>query len=417
VGFERVLLALVVAAALSPLSQSEGRLLRVRDALLRIEDVDGPVVPVLHQGATQLFLERGARHAKEARIDVVSVHAPEARRTVWSGARPFAWDVGDADADETPEVLVGLPRAGTGGELRLVSGASGAHLRVHSAENGHDRFGASLAFLGDVDGDGCADYAASAPQLAGRPIAGGWSVRDSSGTLGWVRVFSGADGKELWRTSGLADDQGFGSHVAALGDLDGDGSPDLLAQAHPGSDDPLVLLSGASGKVIAHVPHRGWWAGAAGDLDADGVPDLFLETGDSEGSERFGSPTFLSGRSRQPLFDLRGRPGQLWTSGEGSIAALGDLDGDGHDDVGLGLASAEALRLEPDGREVPCSGCVLVLSGRTHEVFLGVYGEPGTRAGLGMDLAALPDVSGDGHPDLVVTSWQHAYVFPGPGKR
>jgi hypothetical protein len=121
------------------------------------------------------------------------------------------------------------------------------------------------------------------------------------------------------------------------------------------------------------------------------------------------------------------------------LVALGDIDGDGFDDLAstasnywLGenlLASLSDGRRdlrdldfeglwggEEDASEpVEGAGIVLVHSGRTRDVVWFLLGRLGLNEQLGHGVCAVSDVSGDGWPDLVVTGRQGSYVFEGPG--
>ena len=426
----------------------------IDDALFRISGVGGPVVPVSDldgDGTPDLVVERGNRYKAGGQIEIVSLRSGETIRVLWTSDHEFVWECGgDVDGDGVPDVLVGIPDpmdADEGsGRIVVVSGADACVLRCTPGAASGDRFGASLAFLDDVDGDGCDDYAVGAPQLKGAPDVRVRRLPDVIRVPGWVFVYSGRDGSEIWRTAAVPRQIGFGTHIAAIGDLDGDGARDLLAQARPRATAPIVLLSGVSGAAIAHFPHRGWWAGMGGDLDADGVADLYLEGGTgldddpyASGLDRSGSVLFLSGRSREPLFEI---PYIDWLEADGGTVSVGDVDGDGYGDFGIctsqfhlpgpgdahspeshvldfeELTLDELIRFESDpwcgGSH---SGCALLYSGRSQEVLWGVFGRPGSYRCIGHEMAALPDVSGDGYPDLIVTGNSEAYVFAGPGPR
>jgi hypothetical protein len=98
-----------------------------------------------------------------------------------------------------------------------------------------DRFGSALVTLGDLDGDGVAELAVGAP--------GDDDGNRDRGAL-WI-LFPAQDGtvRQQRRVAGSSDlgaaldnfDE-FGSALATLGDLDGDGLRELAVGA-PGDDD------------------------------------------------------------------------------------------------------------------------------------------------------------------------------------
>ncbi|MFN0009381.1 MAG: hypothetical protein ACKVXR_15865 [Planctomycetota bacterium] len=203
------------------------------------------------------------------------------------------------------------------------------------------------------------------------------------------------------------------------------------------SPNPLLVFSGVNGKEIARVAHSGGGVGPAGDLDGDGIMDLFQDKGQEQGCLRLGEASFLSGASRKLLFTL---PYPDMCSDHGTTVAMGDLDGDGMGDIGLGdgnlnligpgnpgfagnkinlskfsLEDALALGSEPWNAFSWESGCAFVYSGRTRRVIFGVWGEPGTMQGLGVGVSPLPDFTGDGWPDVMVAKEDTAYAFRGPG--
>ncbi len=155
---------------------------------------------------------------------------------------------GDLDGDGVPDLLVGAPRADL---AYAYSGASGEPILTLEGPAPASRFGAALAGVGDLDGDGVGDLAVGAP-------------RDDRGgsNSGSVTIYSGNSGTELAVLLGGAGER-LGSSVAGLGDLDGDGSPEVAAGA------PYADLGGQSSGVA-----RVWSfsLGAAGRNAAVAVP-------------------------------------------------------------------------------------------------------------------------------------------------
>src|SRR5262245_32720121 len=136
-------------------------------------------------------------------------------------------------------------------------------------------FGTALANAGDVDGDGLTDL------VIGAQFANAWR--------GAARVVSGADGSTIYtyvnegQKSGSLDQ--YGRSVVGAGDLDGDGRADFaIAQDNVVAlqiGGRLTTYRGSDGGVL-HVLNgntnggNGFATGLAnvGDVDGDGVDDL-----------------------------------------------------------------------------------------------------------------------------------------------
>ena len=236
--------------------------------------------------------------------------------------------VGDTNGDGIPDLVVGA--LGTLNENAwILDGRNGAVLhRVPGPKGlGDIEFGYSAAAMGDLDGDGMGDFA----------------VGTHSGQL--VEFFSGASGRMLFQAAGSAS---FGRSLANLGDIDGDGLSDLLV------GEPLAnsvsILSGADGTLLHRLTSPdgvrfGEAVGLAGDVDRDGRGDLLV-----------GDPEFLNRSGRVQVFSTRasleGRAGLLFeivgpVNGDrlgASVAGGLDMDGDGRADFVTGAPGAEIAK-------------------------------------------------------------------------
>jgi MYXO-CTERM domain-containing protein len=234
-------------------------------------------------------------------------------------------------------------------------------------------------------------------------------------------------------------DAGAG-RVVAVGDLDGDGVPDIGIGAPFDDADGLdagrvYLFSGArvlhrnllpdeADAVIAGADPGallGWSLAGAGDLDGDGHRDLAVgaplqRTGDGSGTVFvfFGPMDDWDLPLQVADADVIVQAEHLSSGLGATLAGGGDVTGDGLDDLWLGApytsdTEDDPLEVELDEHKL---GRVHLLAGDPSLpplVELGVYahlslaGE--TPAGMfGSSLAAGEDISGDGVPDLCVGS-------------
>ena len=159
-----------------------------------------------------------------------------------------------------------------------------------------DRFGAAVANVGDIDGDGVADLAVGAPG----DNHGSFELSNNAGAVYFV--LRGGDGSAKSSVKAVVDhgqkNDWFGSSVAAIGDLDGDGRSEVLVGApywdEKGRVDSGAIFVyslegdgsvktassyGAKNRGSAHLgssDNFGISVAAAGDVDGDGIPDAYV---------------------------------------------------------------------------------------------------------------------------------------------
>ena len=243
----------------------------------------------------------------------------------------FGWTLatGDFDGDGYDDLAIGSPyedigsHVDAGGVNILFGGSNGLSSSgdqdwhqdksgIEGAAEPYDRFGEALA-VGDFDGDGFDDLAVGVPQedlTIGFGLPDGGAVNVIYGTSSGLT----ASGDQLWHqdVSGVNDvaeaDDFFGFALAA-GNFDGDGEDDL-----------------AIGVWSEDLP-GGWF----GNSDAGAVNVLYGTTsGLSSSGDEFWHQDVVGVEGAVEPSDLFG----------GSLAA-GDFDGDGEDDLAIGVAGED----------------------------------------------------------------------------
>lgn len=119
-------------------------------------------------------------------------------------------------------VLVGAPgHSYPSGSAFLHDGVTGAHLLTLTGATTSNGFGHAVSRIGDLDQDGVQDLLIGAPYAV---IGGQLSV-------GQATIHNGLTGSEIARFDGKRSHSRMGFAVAATGDHDGDGKPDILVGA------------------------------------------------------------------------------------------------------------------------------------------------------------------------------------------
>ncbi len=368
--------------------------------------------------------------------------------------------VGDLDKDGVAELAVGafgesdggpdrgavyilfMNRQGVVRKYQKISSTAGSFTTLRDG----DKFGTSLATLGDLDGDGVDDLLVGA--------VGYHEGRKERGAL-WV-LFLATDGtvksyQRIGSQAGgfvgvLPEGSTFGISAAALGDVNGDGVTDVVIGARRDDDggpyrgaawilflkrDGTVLaqqkISSTAGQLTATLADSvefGQSVGSLGDFDGDGVPDMVVGAfRDRDGGTHTGAVwliflerdgTVKGHRKISPTeggFTGRLRDKDLFGSG---VAAIGDLNGDQIPDLAVG-----ARRTDDGGLD---RGAIWILQLNRDGTVQHNWKISQTRGGFqgrlmdddqfGYSLGAIGDLNGDNMPDLATG----AIFDDGPGQ-
>lgn len=212
---------------------------------------------------------------------------------------------------------------------------------------------ARLARAGDVNGDGVEDFIlGSAVGLdAGNGIPPG--LPGNTSPPGLALVYSGADGVLLHALVGDSPNDNFGRSVSGAGDVNGDGTADVIVGA-PYAD-PIgtaTVYSGADWSVLHSLEgiltqgnqsdNFGWSVAGLGDVNSDGVVDLLVGAPQADGNGSLaGRVDVISGLDGSRIYSVHA-PESSFKLGT-RVVGGGDVNGDGlpdfiisnHTEVGL----------------------------------------------------------------------------------
>lgn len=185
---------------------------------------------------------------------------------------PTTWLEGDTLLATVPADLLRTPRIVSVAVRNdaMAGGQSGVLLfdiDYPPCGSAGDRVGYDVLGIGDVDGDDRGDFVMGSPGVNGR---------------GEV-VCRSSDGSVVWSRQGGVGDQ-YGQSVGDADDWDGDGVNEVIvgAPAWNGFRGYAQVLNGRTGSIVATyqwgAPNEefGWDVDGVGDLDGDGVPDVLI---------------------------------------------------------------------------------------------------------------------------------------------
>ncbi|HSG26961.1 MAG TPA: hypothetical protein VLA34_00675, partial [Candidatus Krumholzibacterium sp.] len=364
-------------------------------------------------------------------------------------------ELGDLDGDGVEDLAVGAYADDDGGSGRgavwilflNTNGTVKAHQKISDTAGNFtgtldntDYFGSSVTNLGDIDGDTVIDIAVGAKY-------------DDDGASGagavWI-LFMNSDGtvkahQKISRLEGnfsfvLEASQSFGEDLASPGDIDGDGTNDLVVGApnqhstysynYQGMVFSLLLNTDGTVKAYAKIDRTSFAGGnlnaygyfgygitAAGDVDGDGIGDLAVGAyRDNDCGSNVGSVYILplaSDGSLKSYYNnkinctMGGLIGMMFDYEYfgSSVAGIGDIDGNGVGDMVVGATGDKERYFSPEG-----SIWLLLLDslGTVEDYtkisaatgWAGAYLDSNSEFGCAVD--SVGDLDGDGYTDLVV---------------
>jgi len=313
---------------------------------------------------------------------------------------------GDRNNDGYSDVVVGIPYYASilaNDGRAVVHNGSATGLGVTAAETfdsaiAQAYFGKSVACAGDVNGDGASDLIIGSPER-----------NASSATGGGALFVLSSDGPTV--IQGGQASAGFGTSVSSAGDVNGDGISDVVVgmplwdngQTNEGQARVYFgaprHLTPAGPQVIstgAVSADYGRSVAAAGDVNGDGLSDVIV--GAPFNSSHGYAFLYLGNATGLDPVPIWARNGYVADKQYGArVAGAGDVNGDGYSDWMIG--APEDGFFNTTGEVYIYHGASVGISPFQAPTILSA-GNPGYRYGAA--LASAGDVNGDGYSDVIV---------------
>jgi len=182
----------------------------------------------------------------------------------------------------------------------------------------------------------------------------------------------------------------------ATADFNGDGIPDIVVGTGPGTISFVGIFDGLTGKQIGGFPvfasaFTGGIYVAAGDVNDDGTPDIIV----GAGAGGFNAVNVYDGKTFKAIGSFQAFNSSVYNNGVAVAAA--DFNHDGHADIVVSNAGSDA----PSATLVDVFDGASVLSNSLHLLADPLPFGPSYGGGA---LVATGDVNDDGTPDIIVST-------------